>query len=329
MSANPDLPNIGYIYIMSNPIFQSDIRKIGCTFGSKSPSDRAVELYKTAGIPQEFTVEKWFFVEDSELVEQLVHNRLDHVSVNKDKEFFRISLEDAVSAIQQAQRDVQSQIWAGSYVPNITHKSISGLKEQENSRPAIASKPYVAREPKAEQPQQEKVQEKSSLERLQEKGGAPLALGNTYKNPKFPKMLLLLAKASATGNKSLYSIERLAKELEISPQGVEKLMQMAQAQKFALIFEGNKQYENRYGINIQVKKSLSLLKDSFPECDFSEFESFLIDTTPEPKKRVATSFIPRSQTNDYRAVAPEEDIFSQLGELTKDVETTISRKPRP
>lgn len=327
MSANPDLPNIGYVYIMSNPIFQNDIKKIGCTFGSKSPSDRANELYKTAGIPMEFTVERWFFVEDSELVEQLVHNRLEHISVNKEKEFFRISLEDAVAAIQQAQRDVQSQIWSGSYVPNITHKSISALKEQENNRSTAPSQPYVAREPKPVP--QEKVQEKSSLERLQEKGGAPLALGNTYKNPKFPKMLLLLAKASATGNKSLYSIERLAKELEISQQGVEKLMQMAQSQKFSLIFEGNKQYENRYGINIQVKKSLSLLKDGFPECDFSEFEAFLINTTPEPKKRVANSFIPRSQTNDYRAVVPEEDIFSQLGELTKDTDTTISRKPRP
>lgn len=325
MSANPDLPNIGYVYIMSNPLFQGDVRKLGCTFGSKNPKDRAQELY-TTGVPQEFTLERWFFVEDAELIEQLVHNRLENVRVNNAKEFFRISLEDAMSTILQAQRDVQSQIWAGNYVPNITHKSISSLKEKENQK-VPASKPYVEKAPKAV-PNVEK-EEKSSLERLQEKAGSPLTLGSAYKNPKFPKMLLLLAKASASGNKNLYSIDRLAKDLAISSQGVEKLMQMAQSQKIPLIFEGNKQYENRYGINIQVKKSLSLLKESFPECDFSELETFLINTTNEPKKRVASSFIPRSPTNDSRAVIAEEDIFSQLGALVNETEASPSRKPRP
>lgn len=317
MSSAPDLPNIGYVYIMSNPTFQNDIRKIGCTFGSKSPQDRANEL-NTTGVPSDFTLERWFFVEDSELIEQLIHKRLDHVRVNGNKEFFRISLEDAMSTISQAQRDVQSQIWSGNYTPNITHKSINALKSNAAPRKQVQAEPVKV---------EASIQQESSVERLKAQSGAPLILGNNYSNPKFPKMLLLLAKASAEGNNKLYSVERLAKDLEISQQGVEKLIQMAQSQKIPLIFEGNKRYENRYGINIQVKKSLTLLKETFPNCNFGDFENFLINSTPETKKRSTSAFIPRSPTNDARAVESEEDIFSQLGNLSQESSST-PRKPR-
>lgn len=338
--SSPDLPNIGYIYIMSNPLFTNDVRKIGCTFGSKSPFLRADELY-TTGVPGEFTVERCFFVEDCELVEQIAHMRLKHKSTNSEREFFRVSLEEATETIQQSQRDVQQKIWSNDYIPNITHKSIGGLKENlkssQESTPSIKNykdsnsqnsnnNSFEKREYKAKESTSKPV---STSEQLSQKKSVPYVMGNdSYNNPKFPKLLLLLAKGSAA--KRLNSFETLAEKLEISVQGVEKLItlckELEKKHQVKLLFEGDKvKYKNYLGINIQIKKSISLLKDLFPRCDFSELQTFFIESenNPEPK-RAPSSYIPRETPK----IAQETDIFSTLNALSQS-ENTSNRRPKP
>ena len=86
----------GSIYILSNPSLQG-IVKIGWTI--KGADERAKELSKSTAIPTPFEVEEEQPVEWPTEVEAGLHRELRKFRVSPNKEFFRLSPDDASDAI--------------------------------------------------------------------------------------------------------------------------------------------------------------------------------------------------------------------------------------
>lgn len=102
--------NPGYVYILSNESLPN-VLKIGYT--QNSPYQRQSELY-TTGLPTPFVVEKFFFVEDACVCEELIHIRLNRSRVNSDREFFKVEVDKATRVVEQAIDDMRERLWMGS-----------------------------------------------------------------------------------------------------------------------------------------------------------------------------------------------------------------------
>ncbi len=92
---------IGFIYIMSNPSHPG-LLKIGQT--SKDPEERRRELY-TTGVPTDFVLEYWALSDDYVSLELEIHRSLDHLRYNQNKEFFNISVLEAINEIRERAGD--------------------------------------------------------------------------------------------------------------------------------------------------------------------------------------------------------------------------------
>jgi hypothetical protein len=88
----------GYIYILSNVSYPRDFLKIGLT--EKTPDERAKQLQST-GVPTPFVVEYSIRVFDCQEAEKRVHWKLDDCRVNNRREFFKVSLDEAIEVVEQ------------------------------------------------------------------------------------------------------------------------------------------------------------------------------------------------------------------------------------
>jgi len=87
----------GYIYLLSNPS-SPGIVKIGRSI--KGGKGRANDLYRNdTGVITPFVLEFEVFVEDHKRKEKSIHKFLNPVRVNFNREFFRMSIPDAISLI--------------------------------------------------------------------------------------------------------------------------------------------------------------------------------------------------------------------------------------
>lgn len=88
----------GFIYIMSNPSFLIGRVKIGKS--DRDPEEfRKYEL-ETTGVPESFAVEYYAFVKDHHDVERHVHQKLNHLRPNKQREFFDIPIPKAILLVR-------------------------------------------------------------------------------------------------------------------------------------------------------------------------------------------------------------------------------------
>lgn len=95
----------GYVYALSNPMYP-DLLKIGHT--TLQVSERATELSRATGVVHPFTIEYWRLTLKARDVELKVHQHLIDRRENKKREFFRVSLDEAISAIEQYTKDPQT-----------------------------------------------------------------------------------------------------------------------------------------------------------------------------------------------------------------------------
>jgi len=90
----------GSVYILRNRHFKDDVLKIGRT--GREVNVRAKELSRATGVPSDFEVVHKVSVPDCYAVEQLVHELLSPKRTSIGKEFFSVSLPEALEAIQTA-----------------------------------------------------------------------------------------------------------------------------------------------------------------------------------------------------------------------------------
>ena len=92
---------IGFIYIMSNPAYPGDL-KIGQT--GKDPEERRKDLGST-GVLQDFVLEYRALSEDYESLEREIHRSSAEQRVRNDREFFTISVPEAINKIREIAGD--------------------------------------------------------------------------------------------------------------------------------------------------------------------------------------------------------------------------------
>ena len=88
----------GFVYIMSNPLF--DRIKIGKS--TKDPTgDRLDELNRETGTPEKYKCEYYAFVGDEHGLELAMHRQFSHQRPNPKREFFEVSIPEAIIAIRE------------------------------------------------------------------------------------------------------------------------------------------------------------------------------------------------------------------------------------
>jgi len=89
--------NSGYIYIMRNAAHELNIFKIGLT--TKTVEERAGQLSSTTSSPDKYLIVHRWKVKDVKSAERIIHEKLNNYRINEKREFFRISLENALPVI--------------------------------------------------------------------------------------------------------------------------------------------------------------------------------------------------------------------------------------
>lgn len=85
-----------WVYILSNPSMPG-LLKIGYT--KLDPYERSLQIGRGTGVPQEFEVEWAYRCFNGEEIEGEVHKYLKKYRVTSNREFFKVSLEDAKNVI--------------------------------------------------------------------------------------------------------------------------------------------------------------------------------------------------------------------------------------
>ena len=93
----------GFVHILTNPSISGCV-KIGKT--TRDPVARAAELSVATGVPTPFTVAYDAYFADCDRAEKYVHSHLDQKGVRlaSNREFFQVSLRDAVGAVNAAEK---------------------------------------------------------------------------------------------------------------------------------------------------------------------------------------------------------------------------------
>ena len=84
------------VYILSSPS-QPNLVKIG--FTDRNAEDRAKEISRATGVALPFKVQWVFHCYNGKELEGRVHRHLKEYRVNKDREFFNISVKEAIKVI--------------------------------------------------------------------------------------------------------------------------------------------------------------------------------------------------------------------------------------
>jgi len=93
-------PTAGYIYVLINPSLNG-IVKIGKT--QNNPDERAKELSSATGVPTPFFVAYSSYFNDCNAAEIFTHTRLENNRLAQNKEFFRVSVQQAIDAVREAE----------------------------------------------------------------------------------------------------------------------------------------------------------------------------------------------------------------------------------
>jgi hypothetical protein len=106
----------GFIYVMSVPSFQN-VLKIGKT--TRLPGYRAAQLSSSTGLPEPFKVEYSRFVErDLDAIETRIHHELAEYRISNDREFFQLTVSQAIQKIHQIVDGHLSHRFAGTTYRN-------------------------------------------------------------------------------------------------------------------------------------------------------------------------------------------------------------------
>jgi len=290
--------NPGYVYILSNESLKD--LKIGYT--QNSPYDRSFDLY-TTGVPTPFFVEKFWFVEDAMLCEELIHTRLTRFRTNESREFFRVDLEKAVMAAMQSIDDMRERLWAKS-----------AIKSNYKPNQAQNDMPDSARATPAEKHNDEIIAA----------GLKPLVQQYSYNNPKFTEMMKTLKES-----KFMLTTEEIAKKIKISPKGVESLVKMMQSQQGAMLYTKEENKVKKYAMALSFNvHQLKMLSEKYPDLNLMSLESLF----EKPTQKNNTGYKNNNGGKNYppRKTATSGDAQkAQNPQAAQEPKATGDRSPSP
>jgi hypothetical protein len=88
----------GYVYIISNPAFRSEVLKIGMTCAT-DPTERVKSLYNTS-TPLHFEIQILHYSENALAIEQKLHEIFRSSRINARREFFYATTEEILEKLQ-------------------------------------------------------------------------------------------------------------------------------------------------------------------------------------------------------------------------------------
>lgn len=108
--------SIGFVYVLSNPTLPGLV-KVGLT--TRLPEDRSLELFNTS-VPTPFEVVFRIATSRPCDVEKLAHDLLIEHRVNPKREFFKVSIDDAIAAVRYAAIEAAGiDSWESGVVHNL------------------------------------------------------------------------------------------------------------------------------------------------------------------------------------------------------------------
>ena len=154
---------IGFIYIMSNPA-HPDIQKIGQT--AKDPEERRKELGST-GVLEDFVLEYRALSEDYESLEREIHRSLSHLRYRQEREFFTISVPEAIDKI----REVAGSRIESDKVFYVSPEELQRIKDekQRKAQEEVEKRQKIAEESKKREDAEEKETKKRKLKERERK----------------------------------------------------------------------------------------------------------------------------------------------------------------
>ncbi len=96
--------SVGYIYILSNSAMQG-LLKIGIT--SRDVRERVTQLSAATGVPRPFEIKYYCLTRDPDEIERSIREHFSSRRAGRKKEFFEISLLEAVQFIDSIIKPVQ------------------------------------------------------------------------------------------------------------------------------------------------------------------------------------------------------------------------------
>ena len=119
----------GLVYVLSNPAMPG-IVKIGFTL--RDVVDRAQELSIATGVPVPFEIEYYCLSDNVEAVEREIHARLTSKRVSDAREFFRMSISEAVTIADSCIRPVKRIRFQRAGADDVRSSSDSSFTSTQN-----------------------------------------------------------------------------------------------------------------------------------------------------------------------------------------------------
>lgn len=126
-------PAVGRVYVLSNKAMPG-LLKIGYTMNTVE--GRVKELSGATGVPSEFFIEYQVECRDAAGVEALVHESLHNSRHNNSREFFSLTVTNAVDVIRKHVKEIIEEEFSDSYLPQVS--SISTLEDYRNERDTVS-----------------------------------------------------------------------------------------------------------------------------------------------------------------------------------------------
>ena len=128
-------PAVGRVYVLSNKAMPG-LLKIGYTMNTVE--GRVKELSSATGVPSEFFIEYQVECRDAATVEALVHDSLQNTRHDNSREFFAISLLEAVEVIRKHTKEIIDEEFSENYIPKKI-PLIKTLEDYRNERNTISN----------------------------------------------------------------------------------------------------------------------------------------------------------------------------------------------
>lgn len=134
---------MGFVYILTNDAFRENLVKIG---KAKDLDKRVKDLSSATGVPLNFKAYAALEVENYHDVERYIQDLLNDVRVNKSREFFNISPEDAYHRFEKLQIILPGSIlhkYSNNYTGYLVGYSIpvgSVLVHKTGNKAVVATK---------------------------------------------------------------------------------------------------------------------------------------------------------------------------------------------
>lgn len=92
--------NVGWLYALRNPVFKLPLLKLGMT--KQTPYERSAKISSATAIPAPFELVYYVHVSNRWHAEAFVHSRLDKDRYRPNREFFNVTIAQAIRTLDQA-----------------------------------------------------------------------------------------------------------------------------------------------------------------------------------------------------------------------------------